>query len=152
MFWIFGHEACGILAPQPGVKPTPPALEGEVVITGQTEKGPPVFFWHCSSLHVAYLWWLVCCHLCQYTPGCFCTFFPQTSNQSLLHTALTFSGKWCFLTTVWTLGILSATQRVMVPRSFQWLELIDTDRMIDQIPFKVVLLFSIKFQDYRFYI
>ena len=30
MFWFFGHEACGILAPQPGIEPTPPALEGEV--------------------------------------------------------------------------------------------------------------------------
>ena len=22
MFWFFGHEACGILAPQPGIEPT----------------------------------------------------------------------------------------------------------------------------------
>ena len=29
-----GHEACGILAPQPGIEPTPPALEGEVLTTG----------------------------------------------------------------------------------------------------------------------
>ena len=28
MFWFFGHEACGILAPQLGTEPTPPALEG----------------------------------------------------------------------------------------------------------------------------
>ena len=34
MFWPFGHEACGILAPQPGVEPAPPALEGEVPTTG----------------------------------------------------------------------------------------------------------------------
>ena len=34
MFWFFGCEACGILAPQPGVEPTPPALEGEVLTTG----------------------------------------------------------------------------------------------------------------------
>ena len=27
MFWVFGHEACGILAPQPGIKPAPSALE-----------------------------------------------------------------------------------------------------------------------------
>ena len=26
--WFFNHEACGILGPQPGIKPTPPALEG----------------------------------------------------------------------------------------------------------------------------
>ena len=34
MFWFFGHEACGILATQPGIEPTPPALEGEVLTTG----------------------------------------------------------------------------------------------------------------------
>ena len=34
MFCFSGHEACEILAPQPGIEPTPPALEGEVLITG----------------------------------------------------------------------------------------------------------------------
>ena len=34
MFWFFGHEACGILAPGPGIEPTPPALEGKVLTTG----------------------------------------------------------------------------------------------------------------------
>ena len=38
MFWCFGHEACGILAPQPGIEPTPPALEGEVLTTGPSGK------------------------------------------------------------------------------------------------------------------
>ena len=33
MFWIFGHKACGILTPQPGIEPTPPELEGEILIT-----------------------------------------------------------------------------------------------------------------------
>ena len=27
MFWFFGRDACEILAPQPGIKHTPPALE-----------------------------------------------------------------------------------------------------------------------------
>ena len=40
MFRIFGHEACEILAPQPGIKPTPPALEGEVLTTGLRGKFP----------------------------------------------------------------------------------------------------------------
>ena len=31
MFCFFGHEACGILAPQPGIEPVPPALEGEIL-------------------------------------------------------------------------------------------------------------------------
>ena len=30
-FGFFGHKAYGILAPQPGIEPTPPALEGEVL-------------------------------------------------------------------------------------------------------------------------
>ena len=38
MFRFFGHEACGILAPRPGIKPTPPALEGEVLTTGPPGK------------------------------------------------------------------------------------------------------------------
>ena len=30
MLQFFGLKACGILVPRPGIKPTPPALEGEV--------------------------------------------------------------------------------------------------------------------------
>ena len=32
--FFFGQEACGILAPQSGIKPMSPALEGEVLLTG----------------------------------------------------------------------------------------------------------------------
>ena len=38
MFWFFGREACGILAPWPGIKPSPSALEGEVLTTGPPGK------------------------------------------------------------------------------------------------------------------
>ena len=38
MFWFFGHEACGILAPWTGIEPAPPALEGEVLTTGPPGK------------------------------------------------------------------------------------------------------------------
>ena len=38
MFWIFGHEAGGILAPPLGIEPMPPALEGELLITGPQRK------------------------------------------------------------------------------------------------------------------
>ena len=31
MLWFFGHR---ILAPQPGMEPSPPALKGEVLTTG----------------------------------------------------------------------------------------------------------------------
>ena len=34
MFCFGGHETCGILAPWPGIKPAPDALEGEVLTTG----------------------------------------------------------------------------------------------------------------------
>ena len=33
MFWCFGHEACEILAPQPGIKLVPSALEGDILTT-----------------------------------------------------------------------------------------------------------------------
>ena len=37
MFWFFGCEACGILAPQSNIKLALPALEGKV-FTGPPEK------------------------------------------------------------------------------------------------------------------
>ena len=43
MFWFLGHEACVILAPWPGIKPAPPALEGEVLTTGPPEKSQQLF-------------------------------------------------------------------------------------------------------------
>ena len=38
MFWFFGHEACGILAPKPGIEPLLPTLEGKVSTTGPPGK------------------------------------------------------------------------------------------------------------------
>ena len=38
VFGFFGHEACGILAPWPGIEPIPPALEGKVLATGPPGK------------------------------------------------------------------------------------------------------------------
>ena len=43
MFWFFGHEACGILAPRPGIEPVPPAFEGEVLTTGLPGKSLATF-------------------------------------------------------------------------------------------------------------
>ena len=34
---------CGILVPQPGIEPAPPALEGEILTAGPPEKSPSVF-------------------------------------------------------------------------------------------------------------
>ena len=44
MFSFFGREARGILAPQPGMEPAPPALEGEV-----STNGPPGKTHHMGS-------------------------------------------------------------------------------------------------------
>ena len=38
MFWFFGCEA---LAPHPGIKPVPPALEGKVITIGQSGSPSP---------------------------------------------------------------------------------------------------------------
>jgi len=49
-FWIWGHKACGILGPQPGVKPVSPALEVEVLTTGLPRKSQLFLFKKCSIL------------------------------------------------------------------------------------------------------
>ena len=38
MSWFSSHKACGILAPRPGIKPAPSALEGKVSTTGPPGK------------------------------------------------------------------------------------------------------------------
>ena len=52
MFWYFGQEACEILAPWPGIEPTPPALENEVLGTGLQGKSRLFLFlctqWMCE--------------------------------------------------------------------------------------------------------
>ena len=48
MFWFFGHEACGILTPQPRMEPTPPALEGEALTIGPP--GKSLFLFYCLLL------------------------------------------------------------------------------------------------------
>ena len=40
---VFGHEACGVLAPQPGIEHTPPALEVQVLTTRLLGRSPVVF-------------------------------------------------------------------------------------------------------------
>ena len=50
MFWFFGREACGILAPRPRIEPAPPALEGEVCTTGPPGKSQRefIFIFSCN--------------------------------------------------------------------------------------------------------
>ena len=50
MFWCFGHEACGILAPWPGMEPAPPVLEGEVWTTGLPGKSRSHFLYFPNSV------------------------------------------------------------------------------------------------------
>ena len=38
LFWFFSNEACGMLALWAGIKPIPPALEGEILATGPSGK------------------------------------------------------------------------------------------------------------------
>ena len=40
LLWFCYGFLCGILAPQPGIKPIPPALEGEVLTHGPPGKPP----------------------------------------------------------------------------------------------------------------
>ena len=43
-FGFFGHEACGILVPWPGIEPLIPALEGRFLATGPSEKSDTIHF------------------------------------------------------------------------------------------------------------
>ena len=46
IFWFFGCESCEILAPQPGIEPAFPALEGEVLTTGLPGKSLTTILTH----------------------------------------------------------------------------------------------------------
>ena len=43
LFFFFGPETWGILFSWPGIKPKPPALEGEALTTGPPEKSPRMY-------------------------------------------------------------------------------------------------------------
>ena len=53
MFWFFGCEACGILAPWPGIEPTPSALEGKVLTTGLPRKSLLVIYFIFSGVYMS---------------------------------------------------------------------------------------------------
>ena len=56
MFWFFELEACGILAPQPGIEPTPPAVEGEVLTIGLPGKSPHLVAFSCHVCLSPQIW------------------------------------------------------------------------------------------------
>ena len=58
LFCCFGPQACGILAPQPGVKPISPALEGEVSPTGPPRNSPEVLL-ICQNFHIFFTYFIV---------------------------------------------------------------------------------------------
>ena len=60
MFWFFGREACGILAPRPGIELAPPALEGEDLTTGPSGKSQSPLSWE--------IFFLLC--MCGQKVGC----------------------------------------------------------------------------------
>ena len=49
MFWVFGPQACEILAPWPGIKPVTPASGGEILTIGLPRK----------SLQHSFLNWII---------------------------------------------------------------------------------------------
>ena len=51
MFGFFGSEACGILAPRPGIEPAPPALQGKVLTTGPQGKSLHILFFTLEKLY-----------------------------------------------------------------------------------------------------
>ena len=44
LFYVLGLNACGLLAPQPGIEPVSPVLGGGVLTTGPPGKSPALFF------------------------------------------------------------------------------------------------------------
>ena len=58
IFQFFGLEACGVLLPLPGMEPTLPTLEGEVLIAGPPGKSQSTFFkpsWLCCRFLEAHI-------------------------------------------------------------------------------------------------
>ena len=71
MFYFFGSEACGILAPQPETELTPHVLEGEILTAWPLEKSP-IFYFPYST------WFLIWGYLC--FELAFLYFYPTPSH------------------------------------------------------------------------
>ena len=92
MFWSFGHKACGILAPQPGIKLAHPALEDEVLTTGPPGKPFKMYFLivyfkiHLRSFELvyAYMCALLCPTLCNTMDGELTVSSPGSSVHAIL--------------------------------------------------------------------
>ena len=89
IFCYLGHEAFGILAPQPGFKLTPPALEGEVLTTR-----PPGKSLHCLFLQPKFIRGspsasvFTRCSLCPHLPLCLFSSYKDTSHTGLVSSSM----------------------------------------------------------------
>ena len=68
MFWFLGHKACEILAPRPGIKPVLPALEGEVLTTGPSEKSQNISLFNVIRVNMSIIFAAAC--ICQWPARC----------------------------------------------------------------------------------
>ena len=58
MFWSFGPEACGILAPGPGIEPSPPAVEAQSLNHWTAREVPGAYFFMEEKSGVCLVWML----------------------------------------------------------------------------------------------
>ena len=59
--FIPDHEVCGILLPQPGIKPVPPVVEAPSRIHWSTREAPILLFWSGLTSHPPYTWVVAWC-------------------------------------------------------------------------------------------
>ena len=56
MFWLFGHEACGVIGPWPRIESTPPTLESEILTPGPPEKSLFLLFYLLGCFYSVLSW------------------------------------------------------------------------------------------------
>ena len=88
MFCFSGCKACRILAPQPGIEPVPPALEGGVLTTGPPGKSPLIIFTKGD-----FTWPVLCRQTC--TDTLFLSFCTKTSEMKTFFSQ-EFEGSSCW--------------------------------------------------------
>ena len=141
MFWLFGHEACGILVLSPGIEPACPALEGEVSTTG-----PPGMSRHTQILNKKVLEYLLSDSCSPFLPvngvWCVCVYWPNMLLKTsaviqswyiwpyLIITVLCVCGVWghhCFILFSWEESHLPSASHLIFAslgsRSWKWLPL-----------------------------
>ena len=59
-FFLSDCTACRILVPQPGIKPTPPAVEGQSLNHWISREVPPLFFLYLHFPQVCFIYMFMC--------------------------------------------------------------------------------------------